>query len=160
MKKSSLILIAASGFILAACNSGSGSSGGGDNPNPTTGLTASFTDGNNFNATTDTPTITKVLTLSNSGESNASQINFTLPSNGYFAVATDDTGTSPCSISNQSITNTLSQNQKCTLKVTYNNATTTPSSSANVTFNYLYGTESKTQTTNVSYMQHIFHQIK
>jgi hypothetical protein len=153
MKKINLLAVLVAGVFAVACNGGGGGSPTPNPPPPIVGLTTSFSDGSSsFDATTDTPVVTKVMTLLNNGESNVSQIAFTLPSNGYFDVTHDDTGTSPCTIQNQSITNTLVQNQDCTIKVTYSNAIVTPSSSANIVFNYLYGLEEKIQTTSVSYM--------
>lgn len=147
MKKSYLFAVIASGVFATGCNGG-----GSNNTPPVNGLTTSFNDGNNsFNATTETPSVTKIMTLSNTGESNISRISFILPSNNYFSVTQDSTGLSPCVVENQSITNTLLPNNDCTIKITYNNATVTPSSSANIEFNYSYAMESKNQTTPVIY---------
>lgn len=150
MKKSSLILIAASGFSLVACNSGDGSSG--SSTTPTSGLTTSFASGNSFNATMDDPTANKILTLANTGESNISDITFTLPTNNYFTLTNDDTGVKPCTIgTDNTLTNALESNQSCTVKVTYSNATTTSSASTNIVFDYLYGQSNKTLNTPITY---------
>lgn len=148
MKKLSIALLISSATLLAACNGGGSSSG--TTPLPVIpGFSTAFTDGSAFNATTDNSSITKVLTLSNTGESDVSQIMFTLP-NGYFTIG-NDTGSSSCSVENNSITNTLSQNQNCTVRVTYSNATTTNISSANIVFNYLYGESTMSYNTPVTY---------
>lgn len=148
MKKSYIFAVIASSMFATGCNGG-----GSNNTPPVNGLTTSFSDGSNsFNATTETPSVTKIMTLSNTGESNISQISFILPSNNYFSVTQDSTGLSPCVVESQSITNTLLPNKDCTIKITYNNATVTPSSSANIVFNYSYAMESKNQTTPVTYV--------
>lgn len=150
MKKISLVLATLCGATLVACNGGSSSP---DTTPSVDGLNTSFSGGNNFVATTEAPSITKTLTLSNSGESDVSKINFTLPTNNYFTVSNDEDTEKPCIVDDGKIENTLKKNDECTLKVTYNNPTVTSSSSANIVFNYTYGENSeKTQKTSISYV--------
>ena len=95
----------------------------GDNPNAT------------FVSTTESPTFSSQATLTNTGDLSESNFVFNVPQ--YFTLTAGTTGT-PCTLSGTTVTTILAKAASCTLTLTYNNATATSRTSANLLIDYNY----------------------
>lgn len=121
-------------------------------PTPVAGLTAAFSPNNDFFTTTAVGTVSRELTLTNTGNTLESNIVLTLPSNftisniggGRTNGCTVTQGTSPATISNS-----LSAAGWCVLTVTYTNNAVTAQASDNISiaYNYNNGIPAPTPTT-------------
>ena len=95
----------------------------GDNPNAT------------FVSTTESPIFSSQATLTNTGDLSESNFVFNVPQ--YFTLTAGTTGT-PCTLSGTTVTTILAKATSCTLTLTYNNATATSRTSANLLVDYNY----------------------
>lgn len=146
MKKLTLILLSVAGTsALVACNSGSGD----NSPPPPIGLNTSFSGNNQFNATVSDPTVTKLLTVSNTAQTAIESITFTNPN--YFTIL-PHVAENHCTVVGNRI-ESLQANKSCVIDVVYNNPTVTSTSSANIVWNYRFinESESKLYNTPVTY---------
>ncbi len=124
-------------------------------PNPfTAGLTATFSPDNNFFTTTVVGTVSRQMTLTNTGNTSESGIVLTLPtnftiSNGNSNSCTITQGTSPAAISDTLAASTGS----CNVTVTYTNSAVTAQSSGNmsIAYNYNNGVAATPTTAAVNY---------
>lgn len=91
-------------------------------PGPTAGLTLIFNPDNNFFTTTAIHTVSRQLTIRNSGNTAENNFQITLPP-ANFSISNGISDT--CTISGSTLTNSLTPNQACTVTVTYNNSTAT-----------------------------------
>lgn len=119
-------------------------------PTPSAGLTAVFSPDNDFFTTTTIGTVTRQLTLTNSGNTDEDTIVLALPTNFTISAGSDSgttctvtQGTSPATLSN-----TLPAGDSCTVTVTYTNSTITQltSSSISIAYNYNGATPAPTPT--------------
>lgn len=120
-------------------------------PTPLPGLNLTFSPDNNFYTTSEVGTSSRTVTITNQGNSNETNFEFTLPDN--FTLAPSGTS-QDCDIgdSNQ-ITSVLVPNESCTVLVTYANFIPTTQSMGVITVNYNYGsTGSASAQVAVNYM--------
>lgn len=109
-------------------------------PTPTAGLTLTFTPNNNFFTTTALGTVSRNLTIKNSGNTNEDNLVINLPAH-FTAVAASSNS---CNIASGSATqtvtlsNNLATNAECNLTVTYANNVVASANTADVTIDYHY----------------------
>ncbi len=106
---------------------------------PTAGLTAQFSPDNNFYTTTTIGTVSRQLTLTNTGNTIESNLVLTLPTNFTIGTGTSNSctvvqSTSPASISD----NLAASGGSCDLTINYNNNTATSQNSSNISIAYDY----------------------
>ena len=108
-------------------------------PSPAAGLTVVFSPDNDFFTTTATGTVSRQLTLTNSGNTTENNIILTLPSN--FAINAGSDPSTSCIVTGNSISNDLTTGIGCSVTVTYtNNAVTTQNSDKiDIAYNYNSG---------------------
>lgn len=137
--------VAASGAITLSYNNGqqeiqtSADAEQNVNPQPTptppvVGLTASFSPDNYFFTSTAVGTVSRQMTLKNTGNTAENNIVLILPAN--FAISEGNSNS--CGVFKDTITNTVSANSICDITVTYNNSSATPESSSNISIEYNY----------------------
>ena len=108
-------------------------------PAPTAGLTAVLSPNDNFDTTTAIGTVSRQLTLTNSGNTTENNFVLTLPANFTISAGISNSctilqGTSPATIGNSLTTNGSS----CDVTVTYTNTTATSQAIANISIAYDY----------------------
>lgn len=100
-------------------------------------LDLAFSPDDNFAITNGIGVVSRDLTLTNTGNGTESNFVFTqVPPNFSLGVASNTA--SPCSLSDNTVTNALAPNSSCTLLVTYTNSTLSEGSAA-FRINYRYG---------------------
>ena len=105
-------------------------------PVPTSGLTLIFNPDNNFFTTTAIHTVSRQLTIRNSGNTPENNFQITLPP-ANFSISNGVSDT--CTISGSTLTNSLTPDQACSVTVTYNNSTATAGvDSAEISIAYDY----------------------
>jgi hypothetical protein len=106
---------------------------------PTPGLTASLSPDNNFYTTTNIGTVSRTMTIHNSGTSTETNFVFTLP-NVNFSIASSGSTVDDCTVDapNKKVSNSLSSGSECNLTVTYAKNSATPESSENISIAYDY----------------------
>jgi hypothetical protein len=109
------------------------------------GLTITSNNNFTFTGTTAAPSNATQITIQNSGNTSEGNIAFTVPT--HFSLGAGSSNS--CTLSSNTVTNTLAPNGVCTLTLTYTNNTATASSNANLSANYTYG-NSQTATTSVT----------
>lgn len=108
-------------------------------PLPTAGLTAELTPDSDFFTTTATGTVSRQLTITNSGNTTENNFVLTLPANFTISAGNSNScnvthGSSPATIDNS-----LATTGSCTITVTYaNNAVVYPAATANISIAYYY----------------------
>ncbi|WP_158649380.1 DUF1566 domain-containing protein [Aquella oligotrophica] len=109
-------------------------------PAPRAGLTAAINPDSQFYVTTASPSTTRQLTLTNTGDTDETAIIFTLPAN--FTISNGADPATACAVTNPTspatISNTLQPGSSCTVTVTYNNSTATSQGTDNISIAYNY----------------------
>lgn len=106
-------------------------------PTPSAALTAVFSPDNNFFTTTTVGTVSRQLTLTNTGNTDEDAIVLTLPAN--FTISGGSSNS--CTVSGNNITNTLTASgntNTCDVTVTYTNSSITSLGSDNISIGYNY----------------------
>ncbi len=104
-------------------------------PAPTAGLTAVLSPDNNFFTTTAIGTVSRQLTLTNTGNSTENNFALTLPN--HFTVSASNSNS--CTVNGSTISNSLTANGgSCNVMVTYANNTATSQASGNISIAYDY----------------------
>ena len=109
--------------------------------NPESGLT--ITGNLTFTTTTASPTESSQITITNTGNSHESNISFTVPT--HFSLNSGNNNS--CSLSGNTVTNSLAKDESCTLTLAYSNSTATATTTADLTANYTYGSNQDGSTT-------------
>ncbi len=107
-------------------------------PAPTAGLTTALSPDNDFFTTSAVGSVSRQLTITNSGSTTENNFVLTLPANFAISLGSSNSctvthGTSPATISNS-----LATAGNCTVTVTYTNATATAQAIGNISINYDY----------------------
>lgn len=108
-------------------------------PVPTAGLTAILTPDNNFFTTTAIGTVSRQLTLTNTGNTAENGFVLTLPANFTISTGTSNSCTITQETSPATISNSLAANGNCTVSVVYTNSSSVdPAQSADISIAYNY----------------------
>ena len=106
-------------------------------PSPTAGLTVTISPDNNFFTTTSIATVSRQVTITNSGNTTENGISFRLPDK--FSISNGSSNSCEINQATNSISNNLtSSGDSCNLTLTYSNSTVTSQSNADLSISYKY----------------------
>jgi hypothetical protein len=114
---------------------------------PTPGLSTSLSPDNNFYTTTAIGTVSRTMTIHNSGNTPETNFVFTFPTDG-FSIASSGSTSDDCTVdaNNNKVTNSLNNGSECKLTVTYAKASQVAQNSGDISIAYNYSGSTPTPT--------------